>query len=124
MTVYRASYECSALAEARARAAGWQGPDDEVGMLDYIDVHTDEDSVAQKFPTKDAAEAWLKGEIAANRTLFGCGDIDALERVEPRARCRYCTCRGVKATQSFLVDDTGIVDEREVSDECWNGNED
>lgn len=108
-----------AACEAIARKNGWNGEGD--GMLDALnDCYA---RVERRFPTKDAAVAWLRMEIDAMKSLFGCGDVDEFEEVEPRRRCRYCTCRGAKEVASWIVDDEGVSDEREVADECWNGDD-
>ena len=60
-------------------------------------------------------------QIAAGKYVFGCGDIDVVE--SPKRRCKYCTCNGLLTVQSFNVDDTGIVEEREVSEEGWDGED-
>lgn len=117
--IFRAHYESAERAEKWARECGWPGGD---GMLDYIDAHGDREIwFGRDFPDKDAAVAWLVEEIKANKTLFGAGDVDVIEVIEPRRRCKYCTCRGFKEVASTLVDDDGIAEERDVTEQCWNG---
>lgn len=104
-----ASYEDAAKTERRAKAAGWNEADG--GYLDLVDpVHSQ-----REFASKVEAEAWLMAEINAYKTCFGCGDIDVLEKVE--RRCRYCICNGWREIQSFIVDDTGICEDRGASDD-------
>lgn len=111
MQKFQAGYEDVALSEAEARRRGWDGTD---GFLDYLNDNGVR--VHRQFPTKAEAESWLKAEIDALKTVFGCGDIDVLER--PKRRCTYCTCGGWLTVQSFVVDDEGISDERILSEEC------
>lgn len=117
MKIYQASYEDMEKSSAEARRRGWDGESE--GMLDYLNCNGI--SVHRNFSTKEKAETWLKTEISAHKTLYGCGDIDVL--TQPKRRCKYCTCNGWITTQSFLADDTGIVEEREVSEECWDGDD-
>lgn len=114
MQKFQAGYEDMALSEAEARKRGWDGTD---GFLDYL--YDNGVRVHRQFTTKADAEVWLKAEIAAGKTVFGCGDIDVLE--QPKRRCQYCTCGGWLTVQSFIVDDEGISDERSLSEECaWD----
>lgn len=114
MRKFQAGYEDMAASEAEARKRGWDGND---GFLYYLNDNGVR--VYRQFATKAEAETWLKAEIAAGKTVFGCGDIDVLE--QPRRRCTYCTCGGWLTVQSFIVDDEGISDERSLSEECaWD----
>lgn len=114
MQKFQAGYEDMALSEAEARKRGWDGSE---GMLDHLNDNGVR--VYRQFATKAEAEKWLKDEIAALKTVFGCGDIDVLE--QPKRRCDYCTCGGWLTVASFIVDDEGISDERSLSEECaWD----
>src|SRR5689334_18883973 len=108
MNTFVASYESMTRAEAKARAAGWDGAEGE--MLDYIDFH--DTDIARAFPNQGMALAWLKKELDANKSLFGCGDIDEIETVDPRKRCRYCICRGKRTVRSWIATHEGIEEER------------
>lgn len=119
MQKFIARYEDNAKAEAEAKRCGWDSEDG--GMLDYL--NGDLPHTARAFPTKVLAEAWIKSEIAAGKTVFSCGDIAVVEWKEPRGRCQYCTCRGWHTTQEFIVEDTGIVEEREINEECCNDDD-
>lgn len=117
MQIFVAAYEDQKLTEAEAKRRGWDGTVGE--MLDYINDNGVR--ISQNFPTKEQAEAWLMSEIAAGKSVFGCGDINVIE--SPKRRCKYCTCGGFLTVQSFNVDDTGIVEECDVSEECWDGED-
>jgi len=112
MQTFRASYEDAAKTEAEARKEGYDGING--SLLDYVEPAWS----GQTFPTLAAAEQWLKTEIAAYKTVFGCGTIRTQEAVS--RRCRYCTCRGVKTVHEYTVDDTGIVEDEALDDECLN----
>ena len=94
------------------RADGYDGENG--SLMDYVEPH--DFVTGKKFQTIAEAEDWLKAEIAAMKTVFGCGSIRKLESVG--RRCRYCTCRGVKAVHDYTVDDTGIVEDEALEDEC------
>jgi len=119
MQKFVASFESYAAAKVEAKANGWDGESE--GMLDYLDGHHPQESRA--FPNQGLALKWLLDNINDGKSLFGCGDIDVMKKVEPRQRCRYCTCRGWLNVQSFLVDDTGVTEQRELSEECWDGED-
>lgn len=116
MKIYRAEYEDQEQTAAEAKRRGWDGGE---GMLDYISGYGVR--VGQAFQTQEEALTWLLDKINTMKTVFGCGDIDVIE--QPKRRCRYCTCGGRLTVQSFLVDDTGIVEERDLSEECFDGKD-
>lgn len=111
MLKYQASYEDRAKNIAAAKKNGWDGIDG--GMLDYIDHHL---QTYRDFTTQAEAEAWVKEAIAADKTLFGCGDVEVLK--QPKRRCRYCTCNGWLTVQSFIVDDDGADERTDLPEEC------
>jgi hypothetical protein len=115
--IYQAAYEDQEQTAAEAKRRGWDGVSG--GMLDYISDNGVR--ISQSFKSREEALAWLLAEINAGKSVFGCGDIDVLE--QPKRRCRYCSCGGWLTIQSFSVDDTGIVEEREVSEECYDGED-
>ena len=112
MQKFLAAYEHFKKSKAVAMKRGWDGESD--GMLDYLDDNGVR--VYREFATQREAEAWLRAEIDAGKTVFGCGDIDVLE--QPKRRCRYCTCGGWLTVKSFLLDGDGAPQEREGSEEC------
>ena len=112
MQKFVASYEDAEKSAAEAKRHGWTEEDG--GMLDYL--NGDPPHSRRAFPTKALALSWLVEQIKSNKTLFGCGDIDVLQKV--KRRCQYCVCNGWEEVQSFLVDDDGITEEREVSYQC------
>jgi hypothetical protein len=115
MQTFRAFYEDAAKAEVAARALGYT--DDDGSLLDYVEPH--DYRTGKSFETLAAAEQWLKSEIEAMRTMFGCGTVRVLEPVTKR--CRYCVCGGKwRAVQEYTVDDTGIVEDEALGDECCN----
>lgn len=111
MQTFRASYEDAAKAEVAARKLGWTENDSLLDFVEAADYWT-----GKTFETLTKAEAWLKAEIVAGKTMFGCGDIRALEPVQ--RRCRYCTCRGVRVVHEYVVEDTGIVSDETAEDQC------
>ena len=106
-----AFYEDAARTEVAARAEGFTG---DGSLMDYVEPHNY--CTAKVFPTLAAAEEWLKGEIAARKTVFGAGTIRARETVE--RRCRYCVCSGVRTLHEYIVDDTGIIEDAEIDSDC------
>ena len=112
MQSFSAFYEDAAKTEAAARLEGYDGQNG--SLMDYVEPH--DFLTGKKFQTVTEAEEWLKMEIGAMKTVFGCGTIRKLEAVG--RRCRYCTCRGVKAVHDYTVDDTGIVEDEVLDDEC------
>lgn len=112
MTVYHAYYEDVAKLEAEARKAGWTGEDDG-SLLDYAEADR---CTGRDFKSKAAAVRWLKDEIDAMRTVFGCGSISEIEEVDRLHRCTYCTCQGRKRVRNLTVTDTGIESEEAVDD--------
>lgn len=114
MQTFRAFYEDAAKTEAAARKEGYDGENG--SLMDYVEPS--DYCTGETFPTLVQAEQWLKTEIDAMKTVFGCGTIRAQEPV--KRRCRYCTCRGVKNLHEYTVDDTGIVEDEALEDECLN----
>ena len=112
---YRVSYEDAAATEILAKQRGWTEND---SLLDFVDGYPP--LTHRRFKNRDAALEWLHGEIVSGKTLFGAGDLDTMELIE--ARCRYCVCNGWRTTESFIVDDEGICEERaDVGDDrCTN----
>lgn len=112
MLTFRASYEDAAKTEADARKEGYDGING--SLLDFVEPSWS----GKTFLTLAEAEQWLKTEIDAMKTVFGCGTIQTQEQVA--RRCRYCTCGGVKTVHEYTVDDTGIVEDEALEDECLN----
>ncbi len=114
MQKFQASYEDAAKSEQAAVANGWNKENG--GMIDFLNgspPHT-----RRIFTTQPEAEAWLLAEIKDDKTLFGCGDIDVYQ--QPKRRCKYCTCDGWVRVQSFLADNDGITEERDIPEDCAN----
>lgn len=112
---YVAFYEDAAKAEAAAKAQGYTGENGE-SWHDFIDCQNDRCRSAKGFKDLDAAVAWLKAEIDAHKSVYGCGEIRLIVKVAKR--CRYCTCRGSQATDRWLVDDEGRDDGETIESEC------
>lgn len=109
---YRAFYEDAAKTEAAARKEGYNGVDG--SLMDYVEPS--DYCTGKTFQTLADAEAWLKSEIDAMKTVFGCGTIRAQEQVS--RRCRYCVCGGIRNTHEYTVDDTGVVEDESMEDTC------
>lgn len=107
-----AKYEDAAKSAAEAKRHGWTEEDG--GMLDFL--NGDPPRSARVFVTKAEALAWLLAEIEAGKTLFGCGDLNVMEPV--KRRCRYCVCNGWRMAESFIVDNDGVTEERDLRDDC------
>ena len=115
MQTFRAFYEDAAKAEVAAKALGYTG---DGSLLDYIEA--DDYRTGKTFETLANAERWLKSEIGAMKTMFGCGTIRLLEPIS--RRCRYCVCGGrFRNVHEYTVDDTGIVEDAPSEDLCHNG---
>lgn len=112
MQSFRAFYEDAAKTEAAARAEGYNGSDG--SLMDYVEPS--DYRTGKSFPTLTQAQEWLKTEIAAMKTVFGCGTIRELEPVG--RRCRYCVCGGVRALHEYTVDDTGVVEDEALEADC------
>lgn len=114
MKFYRSSYEDAAKTEAAARMEGYDGING--SLMDYVEPS--DYRTGKTFQTLIQAEQWLKTEIDAMKTVFGCGTIRELERVT--SRCRYCVCGGVRNLHEYTVDDTGVVEDEAMEDDCIN----
>lgn len=112
MQSFRAFYEDAAKTEAAARKLGYNGSDG--SLMDFVEPS--DHCSGSTFKSLAEAEQWLKTEIDAMKTVFGCGTIRIQEKVS--RRCRYCVCRGVKNLHEYTVDDTGIVEDEALEDEC------
>lgn len=112
MRYFRAFYENAAATEAAARAEGYDGNNG--SLMDYVepsDYRTGKD-----FKTLEAAVVWLKEQIEANKTVFGCGNVIELEPVA--RRCRYCVCGGIRRRHEHVVDHDGLAEDFEIDEEC------
>jgi hypothetical protein len=115
-TLFCAFYEDASKAEAEAKAAGFTGSDGE-SWHDFIEVQDDKCRTGKTFDSLAGAEMWLKEEIAATKTVYGCGEI--LEQEPITRRCRYCVCGGrVKNVRRYVVDHEGIAEDEAVDDLC------
>lgn len=115
---FLAIYEAMEKAKVLAAKEGWT---EDESIADYIDLHDGSVDLCRKFATEQAAIDWLKQEITALNTVFGCGEIISVEKVEPARRCKYCTCRGQKRVSRILVDDDGPTsDGPDYFDDCHN----
>jgi hypothetical protein len=114
MQHFRAFYEDAARTEAAARAEGYNGEDG--SLMDYVEPS--DYRTGKTFPTLTQAEQWLKEQIDAMKTVFGCGNI--VEQEPVTRRCRYCVCGGVRSLHEYTVDDTGIVEDEALEDSCLN----
>lgn len=112
MQSFSAFYEDAAKTEAAARLEGYDGENG--SLMDFVEPS--DYLTGKRFQNIVEAEDWLKSEIAAMKTVFGCGTIRKLESAT--RRCRYCTCRGVKVVHEYTVDDTGIVEDETLEDDC------
>jgi hypothetical protein len=112
MQSFLAFYEDAEKTEAAARVEGYDGING--SLMDYVEPS--DYRTGKTFPSLAAAEQWLKTEIDAMKTVFGCGTIRKRERVS--RRCRYCVCGGVRDLHEYTVEDTGIVEDEAMEDEC------
>ena len=115
-TIFHASYEDYEKAKAAARTRGWKGEDDLGDFIEFTDHQTGAD-----FATLDEAVEWLKSEINALKSTFGCGDIDELTKIERRERCKYCVCNGLRPVTRYIVTDDGIESEEPAREDCHWG---
>jgi hypothetical protein len=103
--------------QEEAERRGWD-PKSGDGYLDFY--HPDEDPAAgsaKSFSNLEAAVNHLKAIVAGGGDVFGQGRIRELEAVPSAARCRYCTCRGLKLVKTHWVDESGI-DASHDEDDC------
>ena len=114
MQSFVAYYEDAAKTEAAARAEGYDG--DNGSLMDFVEPS--DYRTVKTFGTLSEAEGWLKTEIETMKTVFGCGTIRAQRKVD--RRCRYCVCQGVRNLHEYTVDDSGIVEDEVVEDQCVN----
>lgn len=114
MQTFRASYEDAAKTEAAARAEGYDGNNG--SLMDFVEPS--DYRTGKSFPSLADAEQWLKQEIGSYKTVFGAGTILELEKVT--RRCRYCVCGGVRNLHEYTVDDTGVVEDEAMEDDCAN----
>jgi hypothetical protein len=117
MRQYLAYYEDAVKVEVAAKAAGFTGNDGE-SWYDVVEAGNYEFRTVKMFKELMTAEAWLRGEIAAVKSVYGCGTI--IEQQPVAQRCRYCTCRGVEHLREYTVDDEGIVDDYALESMCLN----
>ena len=118
MQHFRAFYEDAAKVEAAAKALGFTGNDGE-SWHDFVESENGKYRTGKTFPTLVDAEQWLKTEIAAVKSVYGCGTIRLQEPIG--RRCRYCVCSGVRNVHEYTVDDTGIVEDEPMEDLCHDG---
>lgn len=116
--IFRASYEDVAKLEAEARKQGWAGNG---SCYEYVDSADYRIQTRKSFAGKDEAVAWIMAAISGRRTVFGAGDVDAIETIERAGRCRYCTCRGMKTVHHYVVSDKGIDFDEATDDDCHSG---
>lgn len=114
MQSFRAFYENAEKTEAAARKEGYDGNNG--SLMDFVEPS--DYRTGKSFQTLADAEQWLKTEIDAMKTVFGCGTIRTQEQVT--RRCRYCVCGGVRSLHEYTVDDTGVVEDEALEDECLN----
>lgn len=112
---YWAFYEDANKVEAAAKARGFTGNDGE-SWHDFVEAEHNKFRAAKQFWQLKDAEEWLKREINAMKTVYGCGTIQ-LQRPAIN-RCRTCVCGGVRAIHEYTVDDTGIAHNEELPSLC------
>lgn len=115
MKSFRALYEDAAKVEAAAKESGFTGNDGE-SWHDFVESENGKYRTGKSFQTLAEAEQWLKSEIAAVKSVYGCGTIRAQETIN--RRCRYCVCNGVRNVHEYTVDDTGVVEDWPIEDIC------
>lgn len=118
MTVFAAAYESASKAEAAAKKGGWSKGDD--SFLDYIDPLDGKLKERKRFEGQEAAVDWLKAEIMADKSLFGAGDIMAMEFVPHHKRCQYCICDGWRDVRRMVVTNDGIESDEAAENYCHN----
>jgi hypothetical protein len=115
MQSYIAYYEDAALVEAAAKKRGFTGNDGE-SWHDFVEAEHDKFRRAKQFRKLDRAEKWLKAEINANKSVYGQGTIVLQEVAKPK--CRACDCGGLRELHEYIVDDTGVVEDRDIESVC------
>ena len=71
--------------EAAAKARGFTGDDGE-SWHDFVEAEHNKFRTAKQFSDLPTAEAWLKGEVAATKSVFGQGTIILQEPVTATMR--------------------------------------
>jgi hypothetical protein len=110
-----AYYEDAAKVEAAAKKRGFTGNDGE-SWHDFVEAEYDKFRRSRQFWKLDLAAEWLKAEIAASKSVYGQGTILLQERVA--RKCSSCVCGGLRELHEYVVDDTGIVEDRAVESVC------
>lgn len=113
-TEFLAAFEAIEPLKAAALKAGC--PDDG-SYLDYAEAS--DHRIGKAFDNRPEAIGWLKEQIEAGRTTFGCGDLTEVEKIPREKRCRYCICNGERPRTRSVVDDDGESD-IEFLDDCAN----
>lgn len=112
---YFAFYEDAAKVEATAKARGFTGNDGE-SWHDFVEAEHNKFRVSKQFWQLDDAVNWLKTEIAAMKSVYGQGVIILQE---PVIRCcGACVCGGLRQIHEYIVDDTGVADDRDLDSPC------
>jgi hypothetical protein len=70
------------------------------------------------FATLDDAIEWLRLEVKAGRSVYGCGTILQRRLITGDQRCAACDCRGVQSVHQWIVSDTGVDDDRDLPSQC------
>jgi hypothetical protein len=70
-------------------------------------------------PRRYEAISWLKVEIAAEKTYWGCGDVLEFSEVPRGERCDACHCHGKRLDRRLVIDDEGIAEDEPV-DDCFH----
>lgn len=112
MQSFMAFYEDAAKTEAAARSEGFDGENG--SLMDFVEPS--DYCTGKNFQSLADAERWLKQEIGSRKTVFGAGTIRMQEKVA--RRCRYCVCRGTRNLHEYTVDDTGVVGDEAMGDDC------
>ena len=69
------------------------------------------------FYNLDEAVEWVRLEVNAGRSVYGCGEVNRQEASDGQ-RCRYCTCDGWFDVHRYIVSDTGLDEDSTVDKPC------
>jgi len=113
--VYRAYYTDAAKVERMAIERGYSGQEGE-SWFDYVEADHSRYWTSQTFGDLEKAVKWIGSAVIEGKTCFSGGTILLEEKTH--SRCKSCACEGKWTTHEYSVDETGIVDEMELSPPC------
>src|SRR5690349_8774940 len=61
---------------------------------------------SQQFDNLKDAVAWVSKAVGAELTVYGCGEVREIEKIE--RPCRACVCHGRQLIRRHICDENGI----------------